>query len=1014
MSTGNVAAPAAEVPTVADHRLLRLIARGSYGEVWLACSTLGALRAVKVVHRRAFDSDRPYEREFAGIQRFEPVSRSHEGLVDVLQVGRNDEDGFFYYVMELADDVSGSGNLKPNTRNCDAYSPKTLQSEIHHRGRLPVEDCLPIFLQLAGALAHLHKEGLLHRDIKPSNIIFVNGVAKLADIGLVAEATDARSYVGTEGFIPPEGPGTKQADLYSLGKVFYEAATGRDRKEFPTLPIAQEELEANRALIELNTIILKACAPDLQNRYQTADEIQADLALLQSGKSLIHLRRVELRLTQLRRASVVVAVLALIAASAWQVARQQTRRAREQFQQSEQLRSRAETAESTAREQLWRAQLAQARALRQGILAGRRQEAMAAIQSAAKLKPSLELRNEAVACLALPDLRPVALWTNYENGRQSLNFDSTLERYAEGDPTGIIRLRKTGDGAVTLSLAGSKTLRPGPILFSPAAHWLYTSYWRGETRLWNLDRGGNPEDVSPELAAVLRSGSYSISSDDSLMAVPEADDQVGVYDVVTHQLRQSLHVGVPPDVLRFSPDAHRLALCSRRSSFVEVWNLETGQRLQRLEHPGGLTVAAWDQTGQRLALGSIDFCVHVWNATTGEKIEVLAGHQADVVELCFAPNSTWIISGSWDNTTRVWDTHSAREILRLNESGGGLRYDPATHRVGWRSQDDSILRLYELLPGSCLRTLPYPHNLGQKGPYALAFSLDEKLIAAGGFEGVKFWDTSTGQQQMHLPSNDPRRIAFHPQDGSLVAPANGLLARWQVTRGSGTRLAFGTPIPFAEQIQSSQFSLDASGNVIAWIGEQHLHVHRPETNLVWRYDPWENALDTIAVSPDGHWLAAGTHNQVGVWLWDARTARLLWQKLVRIGCKVAFSPDSLRLATGSSEGCVLWDVATGEASVRIPPRPETAPNSYVAFSPDGRWLAFAQTPTRCSLFDSFTGEELVALEPPNPQFISAVAFSPQGHYLAVACETHSVQLWDIAELRHQLAALNLDWTDGAR
>src|SRR6186713_2849794 len=64
---------------------------------------MGAPRAVKIVWRRQFDSDRPYEREFAGIQRYEPVSRTADGLVHLLHVGRNDPEGYFYYVMELAD-----------------------------------------------------------------------------------------------------------------------------------------------------------------------------------------------------------------------------------------------------------------------------------------------------------------------------------------------------------------------------------------------------------------------------------------------------------------------------------------------------------------------------------------------------------------------------------------------------------------------------------------------------------------------------------------------------------------------------------------------------------------------------------------------------------------------------------------------------------------------------------------------------------------------------------------------
>src|SRR5215475_14105861 len=98
-----------EVLSLADipeHELLSPIAAGAYSQVWLARNRLGVLRAVKIVHRASFDHDRPFEREFAGIKAFEPISRSHEGLVDLLQVGRDDDAGYLYYVMELADDLN--------------------------------------------------------------------------------------------------------------------------------------------------------------------------------------------------------------------------------------------------------------------------------------------------------------------------------------------------------------------------------------------------------------------------------------------------------------------------------------------------------------------------------------------------------------------------------------------------------------------------------------------------------------------------------------------------------------------------------------------------------------------------------------------------------------------------------------------------------------------------------------------------------------------------------------------
>ena len=78
------------LPEVPDHKMLRRIGGGSYGEVWLARNVMGTCRAVKVVFRKRFHFESTYEREFTGIRKFEPLSRTHEGLVDILQIGRDD------------------------------------------------------------------------------------------------------------------------------------------------------------------------------------------------------------------------------------------------------------------------------------------------------------------------------------------------------------------------------------------------------------------------------------------------------------------------------------------------------------------------------------------------------------------------------------------------------------------------------------------------------------------------------------------------------------------------------------------------------------------------------------------------------------------------------------------------------------------------------------------------------------------------------------------------------------
>ena len=145
------ASPAVEPSAIPDHELLCLIGRGAYGEVWMARNAIGTLRAAKIVYRQSFQRAEHFEREFKGLLKFEPISRSHDGLVDILQIGRRDDAGYFFYVMELADaarsDPHANVSLKTEPHPAaklvpppspEAYTARTLRSELHQRGSLPV------------------------------------------------------------------------------------------------------------------------------------------------------------------------------------------------------------------------------------------------------------------------------------------------------------------------------------------------------------------------------------------------------------------------------------------------------------------------------------------------------------------------------------------------------------------------------------------------------------------------------------------------------------------------------------------------------------------------------------------------------------------------------------------------------------------------------------------------------------------------------------------------------------
>src|SRR5438552_12608423 len=163
------AVPDFSPPALPDHDLLHVIGRGAYGEVWLARHTrLGTLRAIKIIRRDHFGDARPFQREFDGIRRYEPISRSHPNLVSILHVGGRDE--CFYYVVELADDANaecrvrsaelaltrpadplshpmgegrGEGEFIPNSefRTPHSFAPHTLRSDLKRHGVLPIDRC---------------------------------------------------------------------------------------------------------------------------------------------------------------------------------------------------------------------------------------------------------------------------------------------------------------------------------------------------------------------------------------------------------------------------------------------------------------------------------------------------------------------------------------------------------------------------------------------------------------------------------------------------------------------------------------------------------------------------------------------------------------------------------------------------------------------------------------------------------------------------------------------------------
>lgn len=976
------------LPAIPDFSLLRRIGRGSYGDVWLARSVTGVYRAVKVVYRSRFDEERPYEREFAGIRKFEPISVGQDTQVSLFHVGRNDAAGFFYYVLELADDVESGEEILP-----EKYVPKTLKEMRARQSRLPAEECVGIGVALARALEHLHRHGLVHRDIKPSNVIFVHGVPKLADIGLISAVDTSASFVGTEGFVPPEGPGSVQADLYSLGKVLYEISTGRDRQDFPKLPDDIDTLPDARALLELNEVMLKACDSDLQRRYSSAQAMHDDLVLLQAGKSVKRLHLIERRFRIAAKYGIAATILTVATAGAFLWASSQARKAKESFALSEQHRTRAELA-------LWESQLNQARAQRMTAIAGRRFDTLQLLRKAAAATNRLELRNQAIACLALPDLRPAKQWRRSLQG-DSWQFDSQLQRYFTNDSSGNVRIRdvETDRELAWLPGEGASLTR---MLCSPDDRFMATSDTNGKARVWELEGRKAVSINCPKSARLL-----CFSPGGRSLVLKHTDRSLRFVNSVSGRDEMVLAGPFPGSlVFNFAGDA----FCTVSGTQVVVYATATGATLTTLDHPDIVMSAGWHPDGRRLVTGSGND-IYFWDTAAGRQVAVAQGHEGRVVDLIFDKTGELLVSGSWDGTTRFWHADSHHELVRGPDCGNMLRISPDARRLSFKSWDHSRVELWEVANGREVRRFQVPNYYRQS--YHAGFSPNGKLLHIVNPDGVYLFDIASGQSLERVPATHSSAAAFHPSGTHFITCGLEGLRRWPIRIDDGVdRLHFGPSegLELSNASRVNTFSLTPDGRRLVAIADDGFRVLNPlgEDDVVRSTPAGSRPTSVPVISPDGRWVAMGKRGN-RLQIADARSGKVVTNLNVGGSCRSFFSPDNRWLLSATFAEYRYWEVGSWKLALRIPRAPTYSNGNTAAFTPDGELVALSMAEQSVRLFVAGTERELATL--PAARLITHVCFSPDGSQLLITSENGVAQLWDLRLIRKQLADMNLDWDE---
>lgn len=973
-------------PVIPDYELLRPIGRGAYGEVWLARSVTGLYRAAKVVYRDRFEDARPFEREFAGIKRFEPISRSQENQIVILHVGRNEAERCFYYVMELADDAETDDEVVPAK-----YVPKTLREMRSRQTRLPATECLSIGLALTRALAHLHQHGLVHRDVKPSNVIFVHGVPKLADIGLVSAADSSMSFVGTEGFVPPEGPGSVAADLYSLGKVLYEISTGRDRRDFPKLPENLEYLPDKRTLLELNEVTAKACDPTLSRRYASAQAMNEDLLLLQAGKSVRRLHLIERRFQFVAKYGIAATALTLAAASAFLWATFEARKAQENFALSERHRVAAERA-------LHQSELNQARARRMTGLAGRRFETLEFFRNAAAGTNRLDLRNEAIASLMLSDLRPAKEWSKVPQP-QSWIFDSQLRRYFTNDANGNVTIRDVETDR-ELGLLPGLGAALAEMICSRDGRFLVVRDTNQNAGVWDIETRKSTTIEFPNGATLM-----TFTPDSRALIVKHADGSLHFVNPASGAEEKVWPGPFAFDQMSFNSRGE--LFCSSITNELMIYEATNGALLKSLPHPEAIHSVAWHPDGRRLAT-SCGQTIHFWDTTSGLEMGVGQGHESRVVGLAYDELGQVLVSTGWDGTLRLWQPDTHRELVKSSRAGSHLRISPDGHRLGFQSWDTAHVELWQVANGQEVRRfeLPSPRGKVYRTSYGSGFSLDGVFVYINASDGSHLFDARSLESVATLPSASG--IVGGGFDFSGTGFIHGSvqgLRRWSFERGTARSPQEEPLAPLLPKQRIMGASPSRDGKFLAVVGVSNFWVvNLVKSTLGVRAELEFRPRTGPMFSADGRWLAIGCKDDTLLRIWDASNGALTTS--LDAGQAIAiFSPDNRQMLTVTPDECCFWTINPWQPRVRL--KRSASHWACLAFSPDGKTVALGTAEHTVHLFVAGTDHELAALR--IGHLVTHISFSPDGTQLLVTYEPGVGELWDLRIIRQELAELNLDW-----
>jgi WD40 repeat protein len=747
--------------------------------------------------------------------------------------------------------------------------------------------------------------------------------------------------------------------------------------------------------------------------------MREELLLLEAGKSISRMRGIERRLRITTRVAVAVMAVMVLGVVPYYLAIKEARRAK--------------ASEAEAKDKLWSSYLAQAQAGRWSHRMGRRFDGLEALRKAAEIRPTLELRNEAIACLALPDLRKQRELPKQEPGYPL--FDAACERYVcGGDTNGSIIIRAAADAKQLARLPG-----PGAEVhetyFSPDGRLLAVSYLLPNRPLFLWDLASKMVVFKPPITNFR---ALDFAADSSRIAIAQEGGSILIYDLPSRRQLQSFDPGYLPYWVAFDPLGRRLAVSSHQTRRVDVWDTASGQIIRSFPLPGNALGLAWSPSGDLLAATCADSCIHVWSSVTGELYRLLTGHESAPVRLQFSPEAELLGSTGYDGQLRLWNMLDGAEVCRAATAGWFVRWSKDGRRLAYQPSF-KVLGLAEVASGHECRFLeieepslaPVTPGLGPAGQVltakavvtgasSLSFDPSGQLLTSSHTEGVRFWDARTGALVDFKPARDTHFVKFEPAGNSLLVGRGAGIERWPISipsSGPPMRIEVGaaTVIDYDTSLgRHGVFGLDAAGTTLAAVADGKAHVlglnGRAQKQLVFSDKP----VGFATLSANGRWCAAA-NTEAGapptsvVYVAEVGTGKVLSTLPAPGVTAVAFSPNDRWLAVGGYTQYWLLDTRSWQCFAPIQRDLSSDLPASLTFSPDSRTLAIAWSARAVRLIEPSTHRQIATLESPEPVAIGCLTFSPDGTQLAVGRWDHLIALWDLRLIRKELASMKLDW-----